>query len=154
MSVVIFCFILTQSLFKVFLVLRYKKLMTQAKHKWEIWFSLILVYLMYFIFKKQYRAQENCTGSKPVLPSLSLKSTEVTIHVTGFNIKFSAFCAQCICVPYDSQCTEIICVRSTNWLVLVMEMICVYCEVSTQFLQIMQINFRLRMGKLVPKFEC
>ena len=52
MSVVIFCFILTQSLFKVFLVLRYKKLMTQAKHKWEIWFSLILVYLMYFIFKK------------------------------------------------------------------------------------------------------
>jgi hypothetical protein len=75
---------------------------------------------------------------KPVLPPSSLVSTEVTICVstevticmTGFNVKVSAFCAQCICVPYDSQCTEIICVHSINWLVLVMEMICVYCEVS------------------------
>jgi hypothetical protein len=46
----------------------------------------------------------------------------------GFNVKVSAF------VPYDSQCTEIICVHSINWLVLVMEMICAYCEVSVKFL--------------------
>jgi hypothetical protein len=52
MSVVIFYFILTQSLIKIFLILRFEKLMAQANHKWEIGFPLILVYLMYFILKK------------------------------------------------------------------------------------------------------
>jgi len=52
MSLVIFCFILTQSLFEIFLVLRYENPMAQANHKREIGFPLILVYLMYFIFKK------------------------------------------------------------------------------------------------------
>ena len=52
MSALIFCFILTRPSFKIFLVLRYEKLMAQANHKWEIGFPLILVYLIYFIFKK------------------------------------------------------------------------------------------------------
>jgi hypothetical protein len=36
MIVVIFCFILAQSLFKIFRDFRYEKLMVEANYKWEV----------------------------------------------------------------------------------------------------------------------
>jgi hypothetical protein len=71
MSVVIFCFILTQSLFKIFkifLVLRYEKFMDQANHKWEIGFPLILVYLMYFIIKNSTERRKTVLANLPYHP--------------------------------------------------------------------------------------
>jgi hypothetical protein len=50
-------------------------------------------------------------------------------------------------VSYDSEHKPIISLSSSNWLVFVMEMLCVFCNIDTDVFNINYMNFELQRVK-------
>ena len=69
----------------------------------------------------------------------------VTLCTTRLNIKKKKqlFLRRVVfmCLVRVSEQTAIISLYSTNWLVSIIEMVCVYCAVRTDFLNVLHVNF-------------